>query len=46
VRKVTNNYVEPGGGATIADGIATYLVRHELRSPADISGKLRVSAVE
>jgi dihydroorotate dehydrogenase (NAD+) catalytic subunit len=38
----TANYVEPGGGATIAEGIAAYLVRHELRSPADISGKLRL----
>jgi dihydroorotate dehydrogenase (NAD+) catalytic subunit len=40
----TANYVEPGGGAEIAQGIADYLVRHELRSPADIRGKLRVPA--
>jgi dihydroorotate dehydrogenase (NAD+) catalytic subunit len=40
----TANYVEPGGGAAIAQGIADYLVRHELRSPADISGMLRLPA--
>jgi dihydroorotate dehydrogenase (NAD+) catalytic subunit len=42
----TANYVEPGSGAVIAQWIADYLVRHELRSPADISGKLRIEAVE
>jgi dihydroorotate dehydrogenase (NAD+) catalytic subunit len=38
----TANYVEPGGAAAIAQGIADYLVRHELRSTADIRGGLRL----
>ena len=38
----TSNYVAPGGAGELASGVAAYLERHKLRSPADISGTLRL----
>jgi dihydroorotate dehydrogenase (NAD+) catalytic subunit len=42
----TWNYVEPGAAGTLAAGVAAYLSRHNLRSPADLRAALVLPAKE